>query len=98
MPFVEGVDAEAVQRVEFYAQDIQILRDAGFEIECVSKLGDLRPADLFFVWRRTWGVAPIVYAKALRRPRSNIPTNGLFEVSRSAIGSGEPARRRVGHG
>jgi hypothetical protein len=30
--FVEGVDRNALERVEFYAQDVQILKDAGFEI------------------------------------------------------------------
>jgi glycosyltransferase involved in cell wall biosynthesis len=66
--FVEGLDAAALERIEFYAQDIQILKDAGFEIEFVSKLHDLRPADLFFVWWWTWALAPIAYAKMLRRP------------------------------
>jgi glycosyltransferase involved in cell wall biosynthesis len=76
--FVEGVDAEALQRVEFYAQDIRILRDAGFEIEVASKLRELRPADLFFVWWWTWALAPIVYAKALRRP---VVVTGVLDIN-----------------
>jgi glycosyltransferase involved in cell wall biosynthesis len=66
--FVEGLEPDALQRIEFYAQDIQILKDAGFEIDFVSKLRDLRPADLFFVWWWTWALAPIAYAKIVGRP------------------------------
>jgi glycosyltransferase involved in cell wall biosynthesis len=75
--FVEGIDAEALQRIEFYAQDIQILRDAGFEIEVASKLRELRPADLFFVWWWTWALAPIAYAKLIRRP---VIVTGVLDI------------------
>jgi glycosyltransferase involved in cell wall biosynthesis len=76
--FVEGVDAAALQRVEFYAQDIQILTDAGFEIDFVSKLHQLRPADLYFVWWWTWALAPIMYAKLLRRP---VLVTGVLDIN-----------------
>jgi glycosyltransferase involved in cell wall biosynthesis len=76
--FVEGVDEDALQRVEFYAQDVQILHDAGFEIHFVSKLHRLRPADLFFVWWWTWALAPIAFAKALRRP---VLVTGVLDIN-----------------
>ena len=76
--FVEGVGAEALNRIEFYAQDIQILTDAGFEIEFVSKLQNLRPADLFFVWWWTWALAPIAYAKLIGRP---VLVTGVLDVN-----------------
>lgn len=76
--FVEGVDEAALQRVEFYAQDIQILKDAGFEIDFVSKLHELRPADLFFVWWWTWALAPIAFAKALGRP---VLVTGVLDIN-----------------
>jgi glycosyltransferase involved in cell wall biosynthesis len=66
--FVEGVDRTALERVEFYAQDIRILKEAGFEIDHVSSLHRLRPADLFFIWWWTWALAPITFAKTLGRP------------------------------
>ena len=76
--FVEGVDEAALQRVEFYAQDVQILKDAGYEIDFVSKLQQLRPADLFFVWWWTWALAPITFAKALRRP---VLVTGVLDIN-----------------
>jgi glycosyltransferase involved in cell wall biosynthesis len=76
--FVEGVDRAALQRVEFYAQDVQILQDAGYEIDFVSTLQGLRPADLFFVWWWTWALAPIAFAKALRRP---VLVTGVLDIN-----------------
>src|SRR5690349_7477253 len=66
--FVEGVAREDLKRIVFYAQDVDILNDAGFEIQFVSRLQELRPADLFFVWWWTWALAPISFAKAMQRP------------------------------
>jgi Glycosyltransferase len=76
--FVEGVEAEALQRIEFYAQDIQILRDAGYEIEFVSSVAQLRPADLFFVWWWTWALVPITFARMLRRP---VVVTGVLDIN-----------------
>jgi glycosyltransferase involved in cell wall biosynthesis len=76
--FVEGVDAAALERIEFYAQDIRILKDAGFEIDFVSKLHELRPADLYYVWWWTWALAPIAYAKMLRRP---VLVTGVLDIN-----------------
>jgi glycosyltransferase involved in cell wall biosynthesis len=76
--FVEGVSAATLKRVEFYAQDIQILSDAGFAIDFVSSVSQLRPADLFFVWWWTWALAPIAYAKVLRRP---VIVTGVLDVN-----------------
>lgn len=76
--FVEGVETDALERIEFYAQDIQILKDAGFDIEFVSSVARLRPADLFFVWWWTWALAPITYAKILRRP---VIVTGVLDIN-----------------
>jgi glycosyltransferase involved in cell wall biosynthesis len=76
--FVEGLKPEALERIEFYAQDVQILRDAGYEVELVSSIARLRPADLFFVWWWTWALAPIAFAKSLRRP---VVVTGVLDVN-----------------
>jgi glycosyltransferase involved in cell wall biosynthesis len=75
--FVEGLSPQDLKRIEFYAQDIQILTDAGFDIHFVSKVQELRPADFFFVWWWTWALAPIAYAKLLRRP---VVVTGVLDV------------------
>jgi glycosyltransferase involved in cell wall biosynthesis len=76
--FVEGVARDDLKRIEFYAQDIDILNDAGFEIHFVSRLQELRPADLFFVWWWTWALAPVSYARAIRRP---VLVTGTLDVN-----------------
>jgi glycosyltransferase involved in cell wall biosynthesis len=55
-------------RVEFYAQDIRILRELGYDVRIATRLRDLRPADVYFVWWWTWAFAPVAVARLLRRP------------------------------
>ena len=76
--FVEGLPRDDLKRIEFYAQDVDILNEAGFEIQFVSKLHELRPADLFFVWWWTWALGPVAYAKILRRP---VVVTGTLDVN-----------------
>lgn len=67
--FFARVDTPAIlERVEFYAQDIQILRDLGFDIHIATRLRDLRAADLYFVWWWTWAFFPVSLARFLDRP------------------------------
>lgn len=76
--FVEGVSDETLRRVEFYAQDMQILRDAGFEVRFASRITRLRPADLFFVWWWTWALAPVLYARTIGRP---VIVTGVLDIN-----------------
>jgi hypothetical protein len=50
----------------------------GFEIDFVSKLHELRPVDLFFVWWWTWALAPIAFAKTLGRP---VLVTGVLDIN-----------------
>jgi glycosyltransferase involved in cell wall biosynthesis len=66
-----------LDRFEFYAQDIQILRDLGFNVRVATRPVELRPADLYFVWWWTWAFFPVSMARLLRRP---IVITGTFDV------------------
>jgi glycosyltransferase involved in cell wall biosynthesis len=59
---------EIVERVEFYAQDIRALRELGYDVRVATRLGQLRSADLYYVWWWTWALAPLTLARILRRP------------------------------
>jgi glycosyltransferase involved in cell wall biosynthesis len=59
---------EELTNIEFYAQDIQILSDLGYEVKIAIHPWELRPADLYFAWWWTWAFMPVTYAKLLRRP------------------------------
>jgi glycosyltransferase involved in cell wall biosynthesis len=66
--FFARVDTPSIlERVEFYAQDIQILKDLGFDVHIATRLRDLRLADLYFVWWWTWAFFPVSLARFLDR-------------------------------
>ncbi len=54
--------------VDFYAQDIKILSDLGFEVQIATKFREIRSADLFFVWWWTWAFFPVSIARLLKVP------------------------------
>jgi len=66
--FAKVANRETLDRVEFYAQDIQILRDLGFDVRIATSVRQIRSADLFFVWWWTWAFFPVLAARTLRKP------------------------------
>jgi hypothetical protein len=76
--FVKGLSERRWNGSSSNAQDVQILKDAGFEIDLVFKVRQLRPADLYFVWWWTWALAPIMYAKALSR---TVIVTGVLDIN-----------------
>jgi glycosyltransferase involved in cell wall biosynthesis len=69
--------AYALEQIEFYAQDIRILRELGFDVRIVTSLRDLVVADLYFCWWWTWAFVPAVLARALFRP---LIVTGVFDL------------------
>lgn len=66
--FARVPNVNALRQVEFYAQDLQILRELGFDVRIAIRPQDIRPADLFFVWWWSSGSIPVWIANRLRRP------------------------------
>lgn len=66
--FAKVNDPAALRRVEFYAQDIRILEDLGFDVNIATHPREIRRADLYFVWWWTWAFFPVMAASLLRRP------------------------------
>lgn len=55
---------EAIQRVGFYSQDVQILRELGHEVRVANSFtGLLAPADLYFIWWWTAAFLPVTIAE-----------------------------------
>jgi glycosyltransferase involved in cell wall biosynthesis len=69
--------AYALEQIEFYAQDIRILRELGFDVRIVTSLRDLVVADLYFCWWWTWAFIPALLAKVLSRP---LIVTGVFDL------------------
>lgn len=57
-----------LDRVEFYANDIAILRSLGHRVTLATRPRDLVRADLYFCWWWTWAFVPLALARALGRP------------------------------
>jgi glycosyltransferase involved in cell wall biosynthesis len=74
--FAKVPDPAMLSRVEFYAQDLRILRELGYDVHIATSVQALRPADLYFVWWWTWAFFPVLLAKTLRRP---VLITGVFD-------------------
>jgi glycosyltransferase involved in cell wall biosynthesis len=67
--FFAHVSPRALETVEFYRQDIEILSSLGHEVEIATRWGEIpRNADLYYAWWWTWAFQPLAVARARRRP------------------------------
>lgn len=67
----EGGDRSVLERVGFYAQDLRLLDELGFEVKIATTLRSMlseRSADVYFIWWWTWAFVPIALSKIMRRP------------------------------
>jgi glycosyltransferase involved in cell wall biosynthesis len=70
-------DPQVFERVEFYKQDIDILRALGFTVTKATRWRDIPwDADLYFVWWWTWAFFPLLKARVRRRP---VLITGVFD-------------------
>jgi glycosyltransferase involved in cell wall biosynthesis len=76
--FVKGVAVDDLERIEFYAQDVKSLRDAGYDVRFATRIRDLRRADVFYVWWWTWAFIPVLFAKICRRP---VIVSGVLDIN-----------------
>jgi glycosyltransferase involved in cell wall biosynthesis len=68
--FFAHVDSpEVLERIEFYRQDIEILRSLGHEVIIARRLHEIPwDVDLYFVWWWTWAFQPLTIARLCRKP------------------------------
>jgi glycosyltransferase involved in cell wall biosynthesis len=66
--FARVKNLEDLERYEFYAQDIRILKELGFQVDVAIRPSEIRSADSYFTWWWTWAFIPIAAARAFRRP------------------------------
>src|SRR5581483_4290858 len=51
---------------DFYAQDLRMLRRAGFDVKIATSPLDLCRADLYFAWWWTWAFCPLAFSLGQR--------------------------------
>ena len=67
--FARVRDRSVLTTTEFYAQDLVILRDLGFDVRVATRWSELVPgADLYFIWWWTWATLPLLRARLAGRP------------------------------
>jgi len=59
---------EAIQYTDFYVQDINALKELGFEVRIAIRPWEMCAADLYFVWWWSHACFPVTLAKALGKP------------------------------
>lgn len=67
--FAHVTDRSLLERVEFYRQDIDILRELGLHVTLATRWSEIPgDADFYYVWWWTWAFLPLLKAVARRRP------------------------------
>ncbi len=78
--FVRTKDLKVLEDVKFYADDIKILKDLGYEIHIANSFISLLKArtDIYFVWWWTYAFMPMIFAKIRHKP---ILITGTFNIN-----------------
>jgi glycosyltransferase involved in cell wall biosynthesis len=67
--FFANAPMDLIEKVEFYKNDIRILRDLGFEVKVANKLRNIPwGCDLYFAWWASSGAKALLVSKLLRKP------------------------------
>lgn len=88
--FARVESAGVLERVEFYRQDIEILRSLGHDVVTATRWRDVpRGADLYYVWWWTWALPVLALARTRGKP--SIVT-GVLDYPYPIPGRGYAAR------
>lgn len=75
--FVKLKDKNHLSRVGFYKQDIDILKDLGYDVVIATRFRDIPlGVDLYYVYWWTWAFLPVMIARFLKKP---VVITGVFD-------------------
>jgi glycosyltransferase involved in cell wall biosynthesis len=73
---------EALERVQFYATDLRILRDLGHDVVVATRFAEIpRDCDLYFIWWWTYAFLPLIKGRLAGRP---CVVTGVFDYDTCA--------------
>lgn len=89
--FARVENLEVINRVQFYATDIKILKELGHEVIIATRFRDIPwGCDLYYVWWWSWGFQPLL--KALVGLKPTVITGALayreFQAPKNGPGNG----------
>lgn len=88
--FARVESARILETVEFYRQDIEILRSLGHEVFPARRARQIRTdVDLYYVWWWTWAFQPLLPAKLLGKP---VVITGVLDYPYPVAGRGYEGR------
>lgn len=75
--FAHVSDRSLLERVEFYKQDVDILRELGLHVTLATRWSEIPwDADFYYVWWWTWAFLPLLKATPHKRP---VVITGVFD-------------------
>jgi glycosyltransferase involved in cell wall biosynthesis len=81
--FAHGIDRATLERVEFYKQDVDILRGLDVDVHIASGPTEITlDADLYVAWWWTWAFQPALVAAARRKP---LLITGVFDLDWAGV-------------
>ncbi len=67
--FFANAPMDLIERVEFYKNDIRILKEIGYEVKIANKLRNIPwGCDLYFAWWASSGTKALIISKLMRKP------------------------------
>jgi len=83
--FARVKDKQLFELVDFYRNDIRILKELGFQVILINRFSDIPlDCDLYFTWWWSTGILSIVKSKLARKP--NIVVSALHYYDRTKFG------------
>ncbi|MBX3147085.1 MAG: glycosyltransferase family 4 protein [Gemmatimonadales bacterium] len=91
--FAKVPSADILDTVNFYAQDIRVLKDLGHDVVTATRFREIpTDCDLYFVWWWSWAFLPYFRARVRRKP---MVITGVYDYSSERIpGIGRPWWKR----
>src|SRR4030067_2107064 len=67
--FFANAPMDLIEKVEFYKNDIRILKELGFEVKVANRLRSIPwCCDLYFAWWASSGTKALLISKLVRKP------------------------------
>ena len=66
--FARVPDVQLFSRIDFYSNDIKILKQLGYEVKLCNDYFNIPDCDLYFIWWWSSGIIPLIKAKFKKKP------------------------------
>ncbi len=75
-------DISLFEKIDFYSNDIKILKDLGYKVLLCNDSKHIPVCDLYFIWWWSSGIIPLIKSKLLKKPNITIGNIHYSDPSR----------------